>query len=70
MAGSCPIGQSCPVKTFKLICLTIKQLIKEVRLLPQTFMNIVRQRQEQTVRNKLEVERLDRIRNPFKYRGK
>jgi len=33
-------------------------------------MNRARQRQQQMVLNELEVERLDRIRNPEKYRGK
>jgi hypothetical protein len=58
------------VKTIKLICLTINQLVKEAWHLPQTFMNAVRQRRRQAARNELEIERLDRIRNPSKYLGK
>jgi hypothetical protein len=54
----------------KLICLTIVQLIKQVWLLPQTIVNAVKQRRQQVVRNGLEAERLDRIRNPSKYLGK
>jgi hypothetical protein len=50
--------------------MTINQLVKEVWLLPQTFMNAIRQRRLRAVRNELEVERLDRIRNPSKYRGR
>jgi len=50
--------------------LTIGRIIRRVRLLPQTIMNRARQRQQQMVLNELEVERLDRIRNPEKYRGK
>ncbi|MGB7768540.1 MAG: hypothetical protein WBN22_06765 [Verrucomicrobiia bacterium] len=53
-----------------LICLTIIQLIKQVWLLPQTIVNAVKQRRQQMVRNGLEAERLDRIRNPSKYLGK
>ena len=54
----------------KLICLTIIQLVKQACLLPQSIVNAVRQRQRQVVRNELEAERLDRIRNPSKYLGK
>jgi len=54
----------------KFICMTIIQLIKQVWLFPQTVANAVTQRREQAVRNELEAERLDRIRNPSKYLGK
>ena len=54
----------------KLICMTIIQLVKQVWLLPQTIANAVKQRRRQAVRNELEAERLDRIRNPSKYLGK
>ena len=54
----------------KLICLTIIQLVKQAWLLPQSIVNAVHQRQQQVVRNELEAERLDRIRNPSKYLGK
>ena len=54
----------------KLIYQTIVQLGKQVGQLPQTIANAVRQRQQQTILNELEAERLDRIRNPSKYRGK
>jgi len=54
----------------KFICMTIIQLIKQVWLLPQTFVNAVKQRRRQMVQNELEAERLDRIRNPSKYLGK
>ena len=56
--------------TLKLICLTIIQLVKQAWLLPQSVANAVRQRRRQVVRNELEAERLDRIRNPSKYLGK
>ena len=56
--------------TLKLICLTIIQLLKQAWLLPQSVAIAVQQRQRQAVLNELEVERLDRIRNPSKYLGK
>ena len=59
-----------PMHTLKLICLTIIQLVKQAWLLPQSFAITAKQRRRQTVLNELEVERLDRIRNPSKYRGK
>ncbi len=50
--------------------MTIIQLIKQVWLFPQTIANAVQRRRQQMVRNELEAERLDRIRNPSKYLGK
>ena len=56
--------------TLKFIGLTIIQLVKQVWFLPHSIANAVKQRRLQVVRNELEVERLDRIRNPSKYLGK
>jgi len=53
-----------------LICMTFIQLVKQTWLLPQSVVNAVKQRRRQGVLNKLEAERLDRIRNPSKYLGK
>jgi hypothetical protein len=50
--------------------MTFLQLLHQIRLLPQTLANALKERQRQTALNELEVERLDRIRNPSKYRGK
>jgi hypothetical protein len=58
------------MQALKLIWLTVVQTAKQVWLLPQTVMLAVKQRRRQSVRNELEIERLDRIRNPSKYRGK
>jgi hypothetical protein len=58
------------MRALKLICLTIMQLSKQAWLLPQTVANALKQRRQQVVLDALEVERLDRIRNPSKYRGK
>jgi len=58
------------MNTLKLICLTTIQLAKQAWLLPQSIAMALKQRRRQMVLNELEVERLDRIRNPSKYRGK
>jgi hypothetical protein len=58
------------MRWLKLFCLTIFQLAKQAWLLPQSIAMAARQRRLRTVRNDLEVERLDRIRNPSKYLGK
>jgi len=58
------------MNTLKLICLTTIQLAKQAWLLPQSVAMALKQRRRQMVLNELEVERLDRIRNPSKYRGK
>ena len=56
--------------TLKLICLTIVNLLKQARLLPQTIALALQQRRQQVARQQSEAERLDRIRNPSKYRGR
>jgi hypothetical protein len=58
------------VNTFKHIYLTFLQLLEQMRRLPQTIANVARERREQIALDELEAERLDRIRNPSKYRGK
>jgi hypothetical protein len=58
------------MKTLKLIWLTMIQLVKQVCQIPQNIGKAVKQRQRQTVLNEREAERLDRILNPSKYRGK
>ena len=46
------------------------QWLKKIRQLPQTFVAATKERQRQAVLAGNEAERLDRIRNPDKYRGK
>ena len=58
------------MNTLKVIWLTLIQLVKQAWLLPRIIVNGVKHRQQQVASNELEVERLDRIRNPDKYRGK
>jgi len=55
------------MNTLKLICLTI---VGWAWFLPQSVANAVKQRRRLAVRNELEAERLDRIRNPSKYLGR
>jgi hypothetical protein len=52
------------------ICQAIGKLAKQVILLPHSIPMAIRQKWRQGDVNKLELERLDRIRNPAKYRGK
>ena len=56
--------------TFKLIYRTVIQLAKQVWSLPQLVANASEQRRQRLMLDELEAERLDRIRNPTKYRGK
>ena len=51
------------MKTLRLVWLTIIQL-------PKNIAGLFQHRREQLVLNEQEAERLDRIRNPSKYRGK
>jgi len=50
--------------------LKIRQGFTPIYLLPRTIANFSKQRRRQIILNEREVERLDRIRNPEKYRGK
>jgi hypothetical protein len=56
--------------TLKLIYLAIIRVLKQAWLFPQSAVDAVKQRRRQIVLNEVESERLDRIRNPSKYRGK
>jgi len=58
------------MNTLKLICLAIIQLIKQAWFLPQSASNTAWQRRRRVVLDAREAERLDRIRNPWKYLGK
>ena len=58
------------MQLLKLIYLPIIQLAKRVRSLPKLVTNAHEQTLQQLMLDELETERLDRIRNPSKYRGK
>lgn len=58
------------MKMVKFIRQAFIRSVKYAGLLLQIIADLPRQRQQQTVFNELEAERLDRICNPSKYRGK
>lgn len=58
------------MSTLKLVWMTLVQLVRQVCQLPQEIVKAVKRSQRQTVLDKREAERLDRICNPLKYRGK
>jgi hypothetical protein len=58
------------VNALKHIYLTFARMVKQVCLLPKTIAQAGEQRRQHALVKELEVERLDRIRNPSKYRGK
>lgn len=58
------------MNTIKLICLMIAGLAKQAWQLPQAIAQALQQRRQQLTRQQFETERLDRIRNPSKYRGR
>ena len=61
------VHESATMQTLKHICQTIIQFF---RSLPQAIQLAGKERKERSARNELEVERIDRLRNPSKYRGK
>jgi hypothetical protein len=58
------------MNTLKLIRLAFIQMIQAAWSLPKTISNAHKLRQERIVMKEFQAERLDRIRNPEKYRGK
>ena len=58
------------MKILALIWLTIMEWMKQLWGLPAAAAKALQRRQHQAGLNELEAERLDRIRNPEKYRGK
>ncbi len=58
------------MKTLALIWLTFVEWIKQLGRLPAAAAKALQHRQRQAGLNASEAERLDRIRNPEKYRGK
>jgi hypothetical protein len=54
----------------KLIGLTIVNLLRGVWRVPQTIASAALERRRQATRDLSEVERLDRIRKPWKYHGR
>ncbi len=58
------------MKMLEHILLVIGEMAREVWYLPRTMMGLAKRREHEAVVSAEEAERLDRIRNPSKYRGK
>jgi hypothetical protein len=58
------------MRPLKLIWLAVIDLFRLAWALPQSLVLALKQRQQRAVLNALEIERLDRLRNPTKYQGK
>lgn len=57
------------MRALKFVCLLIIGLVRQVCLVPQAATLAIKERRQRQRRNELEIERLDRIRNPSKYLG-
>ena len=55
---------------FNTACQMLARMARSVWALPKTIANASKERQLRAAFNEREAERLDRIRNPSKYRGK
>jgi hypothetical protein len=66
--GSVQVGGL--LRPLKQFWLAVLDLFSQARSLPQTLLLASKQRQERAALNALEIERLDRLRNPTKYQGK
>lgn len=58
------------MRVMKHICRATVSLLKQAWLLPQSVASAIRQKRREITLGEFEAERLDRIRNPSKYRGK
>jgi hypothetical protein len=58
------------MEKIKHFCRALLLPLKQVCLFPWAVAEAFKKRGQQTIRNELEAERLDRIRNPSKYLGK
>jgi hypothetical protein len=54
----------------KHLAQSFRTLFRQMRMLPETVANARKEKRRRSVLAQGEVERLDRIRNPSKYRGK
>lgn len=58
------------MEILKQIWLNLSDLLRQAAQLPGSMASAVKHRKLRAIANLQEVERLDRIRNPSKYRGK
>ena len=63
-------GESNFMHILKLIGLTIVNLFRAVWTAPQFFLRAAQERRRQATRDQSEAERLDRIRQPWRYLGR
>ena len=56
--------------TLKLVYIRFVEMIRQIRLMPQTIVIAVRRQQGREERDLIEAERLDRLRHPSKYLGR
>lgn len=59
-----------PLRLLKLVCLTIIELAKQAWSFPGQVATSIRNRRQEVKIDKIEAERIDRIRHPSKYLGK
>ena len=59
-----------PIRLLKVVCLTIIELAKLAWSLPGLVVTAIRNRRREVKIDKIEAERIDRIRHPSKYLGK
>ena len=58
------------MEILKRVFLTIAGLAGQIGSIPQSLIGAIKQRRLRVARAEIEIERLDRIRNPSKYVGK
>ena len=58
------------MQKFRLIFQTVVSLANWVWLFPRSVTIAIEQRRQQIILDEAEADRLDRLRNPSKYRGK
>lgn len=58
------------MQVLKFVCRTLVRLLNALLRSPHSVACLLEQRRSQSALNRLEAERLDRIRNPAKYLGK
>jgi hypothetical protein len=58
------------MQVLKVICRTLVRLFTALLRLPHSVASVLRQGRNRSAMNRLEAERLDRIRHPAKYLGK
>jgi len=58
------------MQVLKFVCRTLLRLLAALLRLPHSIAFVLQQRRDRFTLNRLEAERLDRIRHPAKYLGK